>query len=132
MRLSEAIRLGAMTKPQAFGGRIDGGTCAREAACDAIGVDNWFAAPKEWLDWAYGNRLPCPVCGVVLSMSGVIALCLNDHHHWTREAIADFVELHEPESMLPENPTSELLDYWQSRSQLFERSELQAGVPREC
>ncbi len=39
MRLSEAIRLGAMLKPQKYGPYIKGdeSTCALYAACDAMG-----------------------------------------------------------------------------------------------
>jgi len=38
MRLSDAIRLGAMLKPQAYGGfHFEGRTCAMGAALDACG-----------------------------------------------------------------------------------------------
>lgn len=36
-----------------------------------------------------------------------------------------------PEEALPQNPSDELLAYWASRSELFERSKLQVGIPRE-
>ncbi len=100
MRLSEAIRLGATMKPQGFGQAFtpDGGSCALGAALDAIGVPQgypfniWPEMIKEILFWQ-----DCPECGragaeIRLSMPAH----LNDTHRWTRERIADFVELHEP------------------------------------
>ena len=39
MKLSEAIRLGAMLSPQGYDGYADGETrCALAAACDAVGI----------------------------------------------------------------------------------------------
>lgn len=99
MRLSEAIRLGAAMKPQAFGEMHQfGGTCARGSALDAIGLLDVTATPEaqlyawfdtEWAKWSIKKPASCPV-------SGVLTYCLNDTHHWTRERIADWVELHEP------------------------------------
>jgi hypothetical protein len=104
LRLSEAIRLGAMLRPQFFGassgtlpdGRV--GTCAMGAALEAIGF-----GPKEfcvirppmlepWTDFALQEER-CPVvdCAKPNTISGVAAH-LNDAHKWTREAIADWVE----------------------------------------
>ena len=95
MRLSEAIRLGATMKPQSFGvEQGDGGSCARGAAADAIGVTDWFETP--WLKWATLEcQTTCPVCDKPGHLAGTIAYCLNDSHRWTRERIADWVELHE-------------------------------------
>lgn len=104
LRLSEAIRLGSTMKPQGFFGfHPNGGTqsCALGAAGDAIGITLVTIAPlpKEWCDL---NRIhplpPCPVdgcSGVRITFLGTIAH-LNDDHRWTRERIADWVELHEP------------------------------------
>lgn len=106
MRLSEAIRLGAMTGPQLFGKENDnnGGTCARGAAAAAIGKRTWYEC-NEFLRFAYDTRLRCPHPRCYddkreYNLASVIAYHLNDMHHWTREQIADWVELHEP---LPEH-----------------------------
>lgn len=95
MRLSEAIRLGAMLKPQHFGSlRSDDGvaTCALGAAEEASG--------ERWQVW-YGQHpaclqdTACPACTYVprfdLNQEPTIAH-LNDTHRWTREQIADWVE----------------------------------------
>lgn len=94
LRLSEAIRLGAILKPQAFGHYFyqDGGSCALVAASEAMGVEyskiDWNVIVKE-----AGLPLECPECGVrPKHPAGVISLHLNDRHRWTRERIASFVE----------------------------------------
>lgn len=127
MRLSEAIRLGAMLHPQSFGDLLGGvqadgfdkskirRTCALGAAWVASGrgsevtiveTDMWTPrgfAPKgaailrlDWpAEWQETFRLStdCPEagCGGIGTLSGAIQH-LNDHHRWTREQIADFVE----------------------------------------
>lgn len=98
MKLSEAIRLGAMLRPQGFGRSYDkrnGGTCAFGAACEACGIDvtddkATGAAKLAWYGfYASLMGVPCPVCNA----SGSVTIPhLNDHHHWTRERIADWVE----------------------------------------
>ena len=105
MKLSEQIRLGAMLKPQAFGmlrrpvdwppvlGDVLGlrateGTCAYGAAMDA----GYVGAAIDYVAAA------CPVRGhdycthVVRPYVMSVVMHLNDHHRWTREAIADWVE----------------------------------------
>jgi hypothetical protein len=62
MTLSEAIRLGAMLKPQAFGDYTDGrGTCAWGAASEAAGRDvDDNDIPDEWFhDYPFdaGNQV---------------------------------------------------------------------------
>lgn len=105
LRLSEAIRLGAMLRPQFFGassgtlpdGRV--GTCAMGAALEAIGVGpkelavNYPPIPPEtWADLALREeRCPVVKCVETTTIAGVAAH-LNDTHKWTREAIADWVE----------------------------------------
>lgn len=110
MKLSDAIRLGAMLKPQQyFGGYYDRdrtSSCALGAACDAIGIDpdyerdyEYFPVMRDLLD------VDCPECGssrpVELGNGGIFCTGLiphlNDKHHWTRERIADFVEQFEVE-----------------------------------
>lgn len=110
MRLSEAIRLGATMKPQCFGAEKsdDGGSCARGAAADAFGVADWFSIPREVLRFACDTTVGCPNCDRDPSTLGsIIAYHLNDYHKWTREQIADWVELHEPLPVpeQPETPT---------------------------
>ena len=93
MRLSEAIRLGAMLRPQGFGifsAQFGAkATCAYGAAKDALGRD--FRAVSEW-PWLI-TEYPCPDCGLsgVAALS-IVSLHLNDYHRWTRERIADWVE----------------------------------------
>ena len=100
MKLSEAIRLGAMLRPQAFGDYTDGvGTCAIGAACEAYGVP--LNADTELLPWSElleaTDVATCPVCGVSGPFESDEAFYgliphLNDDHRWAREAIADWVE----------------------------------------
>lgn len=100
MRLSEAIKLGAMLRPQAFGTSFDGiGTCAWGAADEARGkrvhVDmahdsdagSWH---KAW-SWTRHVMMNCPNCDCRTPCYIGIAH-LNDAHRWTREAIANEVE----------------------------------------
>jgi hypothetical protein len=103
LRLSEAIRLGAMMKPPArgvMGGA--GGTCAIGAAADAIGHlhdrefrNAWDAFSQVWPilgvqtfgpsdTWTGRRKVKFHVRSIILS--------LNDDDGWTREQIADWVE----------------------------------------
>ena len=112
MKLSEAIRLGAMLRPQGFesfgldlgnGQRV---TCALGAAAEAIGSQSltwqFYAVNNrevaEDLDAVFGEILNarhrrCPVkgCRTRRIPAGVI-VHLNDGHRWTREQIAEWVE----------------------------------------
>lgn len=99
MRLSEAIRLGAMLKPQAFGDYFNSvGTCALGAACEAAGVSCEAIGDYERQFLAVFAE-PCPACGVRPDTGNKYTsgfcntvLHLNDTHRWTREQIADWVE----------------------------------------
>lgn len=101
MRLSEAIRLGAMMKPQCyFDFWLGGGSCAMGAALDAVGVTEFdLAAQATELPLIFIGPVTCPACGVVGNI-GAMMMHLNDSHRWTRERIADWVESieHERES----------------------------------
>lgn len=105
MQLSEAIRLGSLLKPQGFGAvlqwKIDGTivTCAYGAALDAVGRVKLSpggvvleSALPEWNSFFCGSPTACPECGKETRMQIIVAH-LNDDHHWTRERIADFVEI---------------------------------------
>jgi hypothetical protein len=110
MKLSEAIRLGAMLKPQAFDALFTGGaTCAVGAALDAIGVELLDEAvcknfpPDSLWDEA---ELRFPLLAVVAVHPvdlrhmevGMLITDLNDFHLWSREQIADWVESVEPKA----------------------------------
>lgn len=94
MKLSEAIRLGAMLKPQGFGLGAGGAkaqaTCALGAAYEAAHViGSWPALVLAFPQLTHIEKLACPVCGD--TQDGLIAH-INDDHLWTREAIADWIE----------------------------------------
>ncbi len=106
MKLSEAIRLGAMLHKQGFGVMVlyDGGvlaTCALGAAQQA----GYTFSGKDWSrKMAYRYR--CPTCREGWPALEMITH-LNDWHKWTREQIADWVATIEPqEAVSPiETPT---------------------------
>ena len=94
MKYSEAIRLGAMLGPQCFGMEADrdGGLCANGGATRAAGyyaVYQFGAITKTLAN--------CPVCGRRGELATIVAEELNDHHRWTRERIANWVETKERE-----------------------------------
>lgn len=101
MQLSEAIRLGAMLKPQAFtSDGSQGKSCALRAAGDALGIPELM---PNVLDYArFYTRYPYlaiedahPVTGMRDARLSLIYF-LNDIDHWTREQIADWVATIEP------------------------------------
>jgi hypothetical protein len=141
VRLSEAIRLGSMLGPQAFGTLfetrerrkwlfgligprvLETATCAMGAADLAVaGHDDetvsiecprgasmgdrdgiritiepgsFIKMPKQCAEWNYGIfKAPavCPTCGFAAEVFAMVPH-LNDVHRWTRERIADYVEL---------------------------------------
>jgi hypothetical protein len=108
MTLSEAIRLGSMVGAQAFGrlwGR-DGSSCALGAALRAVGATTVDSGGnittdlrKSW-PWVLNSSrpltCPCPACPMEATCIAGVIVHLNDSHHWTRRAIADFVERFEP------------------------------------
>lgn len=99
MRLSEAIRLGAMLKPQGSGEFVsaDGRSCALGAAGDAVGIDAGLSMQPFYVEWPWIERrmVQCPKCDCSSRIGNTI-VHLNDHHGWTREAIADWVAAIEP------------------------------------
>ncbi len=106
MKLSEAIRLGAMLRPQIkLRNRSELGTCAFGAAEDAAGMR--MESIREW-EWVQARRAnECPVCGRGISIANVISEHLNDTHDWTRQQIADWVETIEPQPVAVEQGEQE-------------------------
>jgi hypothetical protein len=92
MKLSEAIRLGAMMKPQAFNDGTLGASCALQAAAEVLGVDRWDYLEQEYPFTT--TVVECPECAQRAGLFDTL-WHLNDDHRWTRERIADFVFLHE-------------------------------------
>lgn len=100
MQLHEAIRLGAMLKPQNFGEESVPHvhkSCALGAACDALGIvvahglDADYAAIQGRYPALYTHEAECPACqdrDVPVSL----VWHLNDRHRWTREEIATWLE----------------------------------------
>lgn len=89
LRYSEAIRLGSVLGPQGFGlstNRRDGSLCANDAAMAAANLISIFQFPVA------EREIACPVCELTNMLAGVVAVCLNDEHEWSRERIADWVE----------------------------------------
>jgi hypothetical protein len=103
VRLSEAIRLGAMMTPQAFRTLLTAdGACALGAALLAAGAPaerDLRGAGTLW-PWAFTVSANCPSCRRSHLVSGVITH-LNDTHRWTREQIARWVSGIEPEDPWP-------------------------------
>ena len=103
MKLSEAIRLGSMLKPQGFGPTHNDGThsCALTAALDAIGKSGYYA------DICYHFTTPAmrvtqPVSGEdMLALSAIREL--NDRHRWTREQIADWIDTFDSAASVPQS-----------------------------
>jgi hypothetical protein len=103
MKLSEAIRLGAMLKPQAFTGHAGGvGSCALLAASDACGIEPQFNEMSQRLAVNYdalSDRFP------VLTAELMFAIFWrNDTLKLTREEIADYVATLEAEQEQPAQP----------------------------
>jgi hypothetical protein len=98
MKLSEAIRLGAMMMPQAFRTLLsDDGACALGAALLAVGArpeEAVRSALNRW-PWASTVSADCPRCGRSRTVFRVVTH-LNDRHRWTREQIAEWVAGIEP------------------------------------
>lgn len=95
LKLSEAIRLGSMMRPQCFEDYYrNGGSCALGAALEAVGhpFGNNHPGREEdrWPILLTVDAMPCPEhCGQ--PMFNAITH-LNDFHRWPRERIADWVE----------------------------------------
>lgn len=100
LSLSDAIRLGSMDHPQAFGvyEREDGASCALGSAARAAGfrLGACDGVSRLFLRWPYAAKdAQCPECQGLGQVANAI-VCLNDLHGWTRERIADWVVQFEP------------------------------------
>lgn len=107
MKLSEAIRLGAMVKPQSFDGTNRNKDCAIQAACTAHGLKTkkwWllYQRPNSLYPWMKELRKH-PIYGTILPIATII-WDLNDRLHWTRERTADWVATIEPQEIVCEQP----------------------------
>lgn len=104
MKLSEAIREGCKLRKKNVGTFFgedegpDGGSCALGAAMEAVGYT--FGDFIRRMDFAKVGfididriREVCPECKEDASMYHVISEHLNDLHSWSREAIAEWVEV---------------------------------------
>jgi hypothetical protein len=102
MRLSEAIRLGAMVTSPLKGAftSVDGSACAIGAALIAVGqlkagTPSYGAhhckeaAERLWPEFYGQPQIACPVCG---AQKRFLVAHINNAHDWTREQIADWVE----------------------------------------
>jgi hypothetical protein len=106
MKLSHAILMNGMMKPQGFGFRsihsMDA-PCAIGGALQAVGIDTskeclvYNAFEKIW-PWVNKNEASCPVCNAAsgLIKPYQIIFHLNDTHEWTRTQIAEWVASVEP------------------------------------
>ena len=99
MKLSEAIKLGAMLKPQGFEGTGHPNgttTCALGAALNAISSNGCVYGIWPWV-----NKIKlCPVCEKEPPYA--VIPHLNNIHRWTRERIADWVATIEPVEVEPQ------------------------------
>ena len=101
MKLSDAIRLGSTMGPQGFGYLYDThneSSCALGAALVAMGKMSAHVGVVDVWPWIMQPpRTNCPECKWFRQEStGYVITHLNDHHRWTREAIADWVATIEP------------------------------------
>ncbi len=97
LKLSEAIRLGAMLAPQGWHALLDreGRTCALGAALAASGAIT-IDALRELYPILEELYVGCPVDGYSRQPLSIMIVRLNDIFGWTREAIADWVATVEP------------------------------------
>jgi hypothetical protein len=104
MKLSEAIRLGAMMKPQAFNGDDTQGSCALAAAAEACGMarNDEGNIPYSALSRTFPVLTQCVDSPVPLFAGCDVEELiwrLNDCACWSRERIADWVATIEAEQV---------------------------------
>ncbi len=96
MRLSEAIRLGSMLRPQVRGRFVSRlGTCALGAAIEAVDASvvesSWDPVGLSARFPMLSQPAPCPACSSQQTLFAVI-MHLNDCHRWSRTQVADWVQ----------------------------------------
>lgn len=94
LKLSEALRLGAMGTKQAFGNwtDADGAMCAMSTAWYALtGHEEHDAQSTQLVRLLDGRRVTNPETGHDHSLTAVI-IDLNDDKKWPRHKIADWLE----------------------------------------
>lgn len=115
LTLSEAIRLGAMLRPQGFGDLFQFSypdltvkTCALGAAYEAAGIMS-IDSDRDATGWPKLTRGAFPILDLLLERGcpacrklgtdklAFVVTHLNDEHRWTREAIADWIATLEPQ-----------------------------------
>lgn len=109
MQLSDAIRLGAMLKPQGFEALLDDGrTCALGAAIEAVGgvirEGQTYPGRAIYRRWPLLKTLilnPCPGYNRRRVQVAAVISAMNDTEHWTRQQIADWVETLESPAPAP-------------------------------
>jgi hypothetical protein len=103
--LAAAMRKGAALRPQCFttyfetdgtsGSWVPVASCALGAAYEGkTGMVDWNLTRNELLNLfpeAAGRGCICPACGALFTVAPLVTH-LNDDHHWTREAIADWLD----------------------------------------
>ena len=94
MKLSEAIRLGAMLHPQHFGDYYDWDEHNKVIATCALGAAGQAGYKQHPNEAFLLTFTECPVCAWNECLRAVVAH-LNDGHRWTREDIADWVAVQE-------------------------------------
>ncbi len=107
MRVHEAMRLGAMLDGQAFYQLQDrdGNTCAMGAALKAAtGKATWTDKALAFSAWMVREPAVCPACTFTDDVMNTV-VHLNNHHHWTREQIADWLQPIE-EARCPPEPVA--------------------------
>lgn len=119
MKLSEAIHLGSMLRPQIYGPYSSRhGTCAMGAALEAVGKLGRNTATNErrmdriwpWVAWRLEMRY-CPNCARIGRFKNIhdLIIHLNDEDHVSRGQIAELMHKVEKQALdqLVPNPSEE-------------------------
>jgi hypothetical protein len=126
MKFSDAIRLGAMMKPQGtWYLLLDGRTCAIGAAADAVGIqlpkalEGVYSITAEelalaevrarWPEIAATGEYKCPLCQASYWSIEDGVIHLNDLHCLGREHIADWVDTLVIESVSQQPESSDVV-----------------------
>jgi len=92
LKLSEAIRFGAMVTSQAFGNWGDEHeTCGLGAAQVGFGDEPDGNGVLMWILDHFGTIMECPRCPTLTPTVKVLVMHMNDDHRVPREKIADYL-----------------------------------------